>query len=421
MEHKDGILIDWLSFTSKTMLPEEVMELIGITSDWDLIDRGVHGYGARYYHDFISIHFGGSQDNVWCEFTGRGCRAFESDSTHGSYKVIFDRILKDPKNMKVTRLDIAFDDYSGLLDIDRLAVDTHPHQYEPEKRRWKSKLNFTDVRISSNGTTCMIGSQKSLVLIRIYDKRAEQIANVRGAENKEKIAESIPHWVRCELQLRDERALEFVKYLNGKDTVTPITGPLDIGHVFRGVLEEYLDYGYSVAARGNPKQMVWHRFKYWQKFLQSVEPLSLYRKPGKEYDLSQLIHSVQYHNGNQNAACLEILGVQGFLNLIDSRPTQQNKKYTKLIEKHGRYTDKLDTDMVVEFLNNAEKLPEEDRHPLFKRFASPSWVIWNGERYLMCRHCNEVLPEKAFTGVTMHFNFATCYKCASKRLFKVSP
>ena len=98
------------------------------------------------------------------------------------------------------------------------------------------------------------------------------------------------------------------------------------------------------------------------------------------------------------------------------RRISQNTKYAQLIEQHGRYTDKLDTDMAVEFLNNAEKPAEdEDRHPLFKRFASPFLVIWNGERHLMCRECNDVLPAKAFVGATLHSNFATCYKCASKK------
>ena len=80
MEHKNGILIDWLSITSKRMQPEDMMELIGITEGWQLMDRGIRGYGMRSYNGAISIHFGGVQDNVWCEFSGQGCRTFESES-----------------------------------------------------------------------------------------------------------------------------------------------------------------------------------------------------------------------------------------------------------------------------------------------------------------------------------------------------
>ena len=412
MERKDGILIDWLSVTSKTMTAEDMMELIGITSGWELIERGVRGYGARYDYNSISIHFGGSQTNVWLEASGQGCRTFESDSKHGSYDVIFDALLKDPDNMKITRLDIAFDDFSGLLDIERICDDTRPRNH-----KYKAKTDYAQVIESTNGMSCDIGSPKSLVMVRIYDKLAERLAKMRGTEEKEKVRESISHWVRCELQLRDERALEFVKYLRGKDTVTPVTSPLDIGRAFKGVLEGYLDYGYSVAARGNPGQMVWHRFPYWQKFLQEAEAISLYRKPGRGYNLERLVNFVQNNAGNAINAAIEILGVQKVLELVEDRQITQNTKYAQLIKQHGRYTDRLETDMAIDWLNNTEK-PQDDeeyRHPMFKRFASAAWVIWNGERHLMCKCCNDILPAKGFVGVTDHSNFATCFKCAAKR------
>ena len=69
---------------------------------------------------------------------------------------------------------------------------------------------------SSGGTSCQIGSPKSKVLVRIYDKAAE-----RGLADGR-------HWVRVELQLRDKRAEEFLKI------------PMCIGKAFAGVLLNYL-------------------------------------------------------------------------------------------------------------------------------------------------------------------------------------
>ena len=407
MDHKDGILIDWLSITSKTMFPEDMMELIGITSGWQLMDRGVRGYGARYYNNSISIHFGGSQDNVWLEMSGQGCRTFESDSLHKDYNVIFDTLLKNSSSMKITRLDVAFDDFSGILDIDRICDDTRPRNH-----KFKAKTDYVQVIESSNGMSCDVGSPKSLVMVRIYDKLAERLAKMRGAEDKAKVRESIPHWVRVELQLRDERALEFVRYLRGVDTVTEISAPLDIGAAFCGVLGSYLDYGYAVPARDNPKQMVWHRFPYWKKLLQKAEGISLYRKPGRGYNLERMVNFVQNNAGNAVSAAMEILGLQKFCELIADRKISQSTKYEQLIQQYGRYTDRVEIDLAADWL---EKLgsegTEEDKHPLFKVFARPGWVVWNGERYLMCSHCGEVLPAKSFTGVTYSSNFATCYKC----------
>ena len=411
MERQDGILIDWLSITSKTMFPEDMMELIGITSGWQYMDKGVRGYGERYYNNSISIHFGGSQDNVWLEMSGQGCRTFESDSTHGSYNVIFDALLKNPTTMKITRLDIAYDDYSGLLDIERICDDTRPRNH-----KYKAKTDYAQVIESTNGMSCDVGSPKSLVMVRIYDKLAERLAKMRGAEDKEKVRESIPHWVRCELQLRDDRALEFVKYLRGMDTVTDVPAPLDVGQAFRGVLESYLDYGYAVPARGNPKQMIWHRFKYWQDFLQEAASISLYRKPGKGYNLERMVNFVQNNAGNAIDAAIEIFGPDKFFELIADRKITQSTKYAQLIEQHGRYVDRVETDIAVDWLNNTSPAAEEaDRHPMFNRFTQPEFVVWSGVRHLMCNKCNAILPESGFVDVTHTSNFATCYKCAGKK------
>jgi len=413
MEYKNGILIDWLSFTSKKLFPEDVMELIGITSGWQLMDRGIRGYGARYYNGSISIHFGGVQDNVWCEFSGQGCRTFESESTHKSYDLIFEALMKPENMMKLTRLDIAYDDFTGLLDIERICDDTRPRNH-----KYRAKTDYAQVIESTNGLSCDIGSPKSLLLVRIYDKLAERLAKMRGREDREKVKESIPHWVRCELQLRDERALEFVKYLMGRDPVTKVSAPLTLGQAFCGVMENYLDYGYEVAARGNPKKKIWHRFEYWQKFLQNAEKLSLYRKPGKGYNLERMVNFVQNNAGNAIDAAIHIFGPSKFFEIIEQRKISQTSKYMELMRQHGSYAEKLENDITVSWLDNLEGQVEQDakeRHPMFHVFARPSWVVWNRVRHLMCSDCNAILPESSFVDVTSTSNFATCYKCAAKK------
>ena len=419
MERQNCILIDWLSITSKSMSPEDMMELIGITSGWQLLDRGVHGYGARYYQGSMQIHFGGTQDNVWLEFSGQGCRTFESESSHKSYDVIFAALMKPENGMKLTRLDIAYDDYTGILDIERISDDTRPRN-----SKFKAKTNYAEVRESTNGISCDIGSSKSLILVRIYDKLAERIAKMRGREDREKIKETIPHWVRCELQLRDERALEFVKYLMGKDPVTQIEAPLTLGQAYRGVMENYLDYGYEVAARGNPKKMVWHRFKYWQEFLEDSEKLSLYRKPGKEYNLERMCNFVQNNAGNAIDAAITILGPSRFFELVSNRQIVQSSKYIDLIMQHGSYEDKLDadlirdyregheTDMALEFLDGQPQ--NEERPPWFKVFNRPEPQIWNGVRRLLCVKCQEVMPVHLFDRIPETGNLGICYKCKGK-------
>lgn len=413
MERQDGILIDWLSITSKTMLPEDMMQLIGITTGWQLREKGVRGYGASYYYNSIQIHFGGVQDNVWLEMSGQGCRSFESDSAHKDYNVIFDHLMSNLKTTKITRLDVAFDDFSGLLDIERICDDTRPRNH-----KYKAKTDYAQVIESTNGLSCDVGSPKSLLLVRIYDKLAERLAKMRGAEDREKIRETIPHWVRCELQMRDERALEFVRYLRGKNPVTDIPEPMELGQAFCGVLGNYLDYGYEVPARENPQKKVWHRFPYWKNFLKNVGAISLYRKPGKGYNLERMVNFVQNNAGNAVDAAIQIFGVTEFCNIIADRKISQNSKYRDLIKQYGTYEERLETDMAVNFLENVSPETEEEkagRNPMYKVFARHEWVIWGGVRHLMCRHCGQVLPEKGFIGVTTTSNFAVCYMCDDKK------
>ena len=184
------VLYDWLSFTTRKHTPEEVIEALGLSHcSWTELS-GARGYLDRLYFGSISIHYNGREDmGVWCEMSGQGCRNFEDLSTlPGKWETLF-RFIHD-NCLHITRLDVAFDDHTGLLNIDTVAQDT-------EQQRFVSRMNFWEVVRSSKGTSIQIGSPQSKVRIRIYDKAAE-----RGYDDGR-------HWVRVELQLRDGRAEEF--------------------------------------------------------------------------------------------------------------------------------------------------------------------------------------------------------------------
>ena len=88
-------------------------------------------------------------------------------------------------SLYITHLDVVFDDHTGILDIERIAQDT-------QEQRFVSRMKYWEVVRSSGGISCQIGSPKSKILVRIYDKAAE-----RGFTDGR-------HWVRVELQLRDK-------------------------------------------------------------------------------------------------------------------------------------------------------------------------------------------------------------------------
>jgi len=100
---------------------------------------------------------------------------------------------------KATRIDIAWDDTSGLLDLDVIHEALENRDYSA---RWRDWQYVQSDKHTSNGPvrgeTFYLGSSKSDSQLRVYDKRAERLQKGHEVD--------IDHWIRCELQLRRRRA-----------------------------------------------------------------------------------------------------------------------------------------------------------------------------------------------------------------------
>lgn len=308
MEEQNIILYDWLSFTHKVNDPFYIISVLGLDGvDWQQV-KGARGYHDRLYFDCISIHYNGRNDmGCWCEMSGQGCRAFETYSDlPNKWPDLFQAIQED--RMKITRLDVAFDDHTGVLDIDRLLLDTQNQEYVSKSRDWS-------VTVSSKGKTIDIGSPKSDVYIRIYDKAAERNCDPGT------------HWIRCELQLRDERAQKFATLT---DTVNPWA--LSLGSAYCGVMINYLRYVDPDPLDSN--RWRWPIKEYWGDFLADAQSISLYTAPGVDYNLDQCKRYVIRQAGNAIDAYIQIKGVEQFLHDLENRPVRRNPKYDQLISRY---------------------------------------------------------------------------------------
>lgn len=99
--------------------------------------------------------------------------------------------------LKFSRVDLAFDDFSGLLNLSK--IEGLARDYISGNDRTQILSNFKRGRLvedfATGGKTVYFGSPKSDLQIRFYDKRIEQ-----------GLQESIEHWVRCEAQCRGNEA-----------------------------------------------------------------------------------------------------------------------------------------------------------------------------------------------------------------------
>lgn len=300
------ISIDWLSFTMKHPDPTTVIQLLGLSDMPWAHAKGRNGYrNSLRFLDVVICYDGQPGMGVWCELSGKGCRAFETLSQVG-WDSLLQRLLRS--DIHITRLDVAGDDRVGILSMRRLVLDAQHGNYISRLRGCRIYQDREKGHLT--GTTVYFGKGTSRVQIRIYDKAAEQ--HLPGNT----------HWVRCELQLRDDRAFRFLA----------IATESNIGETYSGVLANYLRFVTpSKSDTNKSRQSV---CPYWRRFLGEAERVSVYFPPGLDYTEAQCINYVVNQAGNAIAALIDIYGVDQLVSMLGRRTIRPNPKYAQLVEKH---------------------------------------------------------------------------------------
>lgn len=313
------ILFDWLAFNTKLHSPQQIISVLGLEAlAWKEVNGG-HGYRKRLYAECISIHYDGLPDmGVWVEMSGQGVRAFE---TYSEVDIcdIFKLILDHPDQMHFTRLDVAYDDHTGILPFQRILSDTLDLDDHGIRQNIVSRTQM----VTPEGSHCngdprfawsiTHGRKSSEILLRIYDKAME-----KGFPDL--------HWVRVELQLNHARADEFVRRLMADNG-------LYIGDVYRGVVLNYVRYVEPSDTDSN--RWRWPLKDYWQRFIDSAEPIRVWISPGKEYNMANVERYVYGQACESIKTLIDVFGIDAFRQQIntyahDVRPP----KYSKIISEY---------------------------------------------------------------------------------------
>ena len=301
---ENRIIFDWLSFTTRKHSVVELIELLELRECPFETVRGSKGFMWRQYYNGISIHYNENElnhsgDFIWLEMSGQGCRSFESFGS-GDYESLFDLVRRDPENIHLTRIDIAFDDMTGVFDIKQICDEVRFEHFVSRTSTYQSIY-------SNSGNAVYFGSKKSNVFIRIYDKAAE-----RGYDG-EKF-----HWVRCELQLKDVNAKGFVDKLQDND----------LRELYLGVLKNYISF--RIPTNDSNKRR-WPQAEWWSKFLDNAVRISVWSKPGVDYNLSACERYVMTQPIGSIKTLVEIFGKEAFFEMIRKAPAPKNPKYKQLI------------------------------------------------------------------------------------------
>ena len=302
------ILIDWITFTTKIWSVAQIKEALGLfDQDWTLAEYGRYGYKLMEVFNGVSILSEGrlNQDGVddmgiCVEISGQGCRALE---TFGKidWLAFIGFLMAEENEFKVTRVDIAYDDHTGILDKLQLKLDTDDGNYRSKFRTW-------EIRYGNKGWSIYHGSKQSQAMIRIYDKAAE-----RGLLDG-------THWIRVELQLRDENAAgSFRAYLQNRE----------LGAVFGGILATYLVY---LKESNDSNKSRWPTADYWQVLIQDAKRIHIAAAPGVEYNIFHLEAFIRDTAGGGLSTWIEIFGLDSLPELLKRRKSKLNPKHKRLLD-----------------------------------------------------------------------------------------
>jgi phage replication initiation protein len=195
---KSQVLIDWLTFTVLTTNdPREVITdtLKLDPSVFEASDCGRNGYKAGLQYDNITVLYDGGRDlmGVCVTMSGNGCRTYEQlggdvlDLTFRVYSM---------ERCNLTRLDIACDDKGGALDMPQMERYYKAGQIRSGFRR--RQLVQQNNGSYDPACTIYLGSRKSDLMFRIYDKAKEHYDPQNDIDGYNS------HWIRVEMQTRHE-------------------------------------------------------------------------------------------------------------------------------------------------------------------------------------------------------------------------
>ena len=333
------ILVDWfaMSYRQKGISPYEVIESLGLNEDIKFLQMpGRYMYRKRLSFGNIHVYYDNineDQNFPMLEMTGQGCREFETFSFFSFSDLM--QLALDTKKYHMTRLDVAYDDHSGLLDIEQIEKDYRERFWISSSRKGKITVDVSKEKYEPDydkyidGISVMTGTKSSDMYMRIYDKAVE-----RGYKDGR-------HWIRNELVLKQDRAVEFIK---NKE---------EIGKKFRGVIHNY--FRFVTPSKSDTNMRRWKMREYWRKFLENAEKISVYTPKDIEYNLGRLHRYVFGQAGNSIDTYIQCVGLVEFLDDLLKRDTRRTPKQNYLIEQCKLLVEEnkpVDKDVIEELSQN---------------------------------------------------------------------
>jgi phage replication initiation protein len=290
---KNGYKLDWFSFTvnAENFNYEEILKILNYNIDdfEDIPGRYFYNSGltlGRYVNVYFNDTnnekkiFKNSSNTINFVFTGQGCTdlALRFDNNiYGIFEIL------EQFNIKVTRIDLAYDDFIKLLDFEKIKLKLNNGEFRSSKKSYNI-VRSSNVKGETLGETIYIGSSRSKngYYLRMYDKKAQYL-------DKDQILPDIVDitnvWQRYEISFTKSKAHEVYLYLLFDNKYK-----YNVDCLFKETLRnivEFLEIKYTKNDNVDKKER-WFVCKWWSDFLEFDEKVTFVNHE-RDVDLGRLL------------------------------------------------------------------------------------------------------------------------------------
>jgi len=248
---------DYVAFSVKEVHHEQVVGWLSSIFPSFAISTGHHGYRSSLVGTGVRVYYDGASDGgVFVQISGDGCRMVEEAPSFSSWSDFLCR-FRD-RGAKYTRFDLAFDDRSGILDLEVIEAKVKNREYTSRFSRESFAMD------SASGVAdkqiVRLGHKQGTSQLVFYNKRLERIS--RGYEDP-------GVWNRAELRYYHKQAEEVVTWAIANETLEGAEGFLTNAIQFRELSDR-------------PQKTRWDISSFWTEFVGSCGRLTVRVPPSKK-------------------------------------------------------------------------------------------------------------------------------------------
>lgn len=305
------VTIHWLRFVLPFNDPAKAMDLLGI-------DQGDFHYDQRcrpeeehawsgYWHRYESRHgriYFDPRGNrrVLVEMTGQECEEYEARFGPEEWLILIRKV--NAAKGKWKRIDLAVDDKSGLLTLDRVIRHLEANAFRMKFKSWGRRER------RPGGTTLYLGSEGSPLFIRMYDKRQEVLSRL-GHVNE-------GSWFRIEIEAKAQCAASIALLIDQ-------AGSLGVG---AGIVKQYVTF--LKPSKTDTNKNRWPATWWWTKWIAGVEKVSISSKRCGTM-LEAMERWLERQAGPAMALVLMVRGRDALLEIAERSLPRLKAKHLKLI------------------------------------------------------------------------------------------